>query len=98
MNDVVVGRAAQSRVAPEHRLRAGHDLMCRIPIRAPRRIADVFCGQGSMRPLLARRFPDAEIEAFDLSQSADRAVEKRPERFLSQVSGFAAKRKLDLSV
>jgi trans-aconitate 2-methyltransferase len=53
-------------------MRAALDLMRRIPDHAPRRIADVYSGRGSMRALLARRFPDAEIEAFDLSQSTDR--------------------------
>ena len=52
-------------------MRAALDLMRRIPDRAPRRIADVYSGRGSMRALLARRFPYAEIEAFDLSQSVD---------------------------
>jgi trans-aconitate 2-methyltransferase len=46
--------------------------MRRIPDRAPRRIADVYKGRGSMGALLARRFPAAEIEAFDLSQLTDR--------------------------
>ncbi|HEY5206677.1 MAG TPA: trans-aconitate 2-methyltransferase [Roseiarcus sp.] len=54
-------------------MRAALDLMRRVPDRAPRRIADVYKGRGSMRALLARRFPDAEIEAFDLSQLTDEA-------------------------
>ena len=53
-------------------MRAALDLLRRIPARAPRRIADVYKGHGSMRALLARRFPDAEIETFDLAQSTDR--------------------------
>ena len=61
--------------------------MCRIPARAPRSIADVFSGQGSMRPLLAQRFPVAGIEAFDLSQSGERIAERRLERIASQGSG-----------
>ncbi len=52
-------------------MRATLDLMRRIPDRAPRRIADVYSGRGSMRALLARRFPYAEIETLDLSQSVD---------------------------
>ncbi len=47
-------------------MRAALDLMRRIPDRAPHRIADVYRGSGSMRALLACRFPHAEIEAFDL--------------------------------
>ena len=40
-----------------------------------------------MRPLLARRFPDAEIETFDLLQSIDRAQSGRG-RFLSAKGKF----------
>ena len=54
--------------------------MCRIPTRAPRRIADVFSGQELMTPHLARRFPAAEIEAFELPQWSGRSVERLPER------------------
>jgi trans-aconitate 2-methyltransferase len=72
--------------------------MCRIPARAPRSIADVFSGQGSMRPLLAQRFPGAAIEAFDLSQAGERIAERRPERIAGQGSGdrFPARREFDL--
>src|SRR5579862_9762691 len=72
MNDGALVLTPQHSPAPEHRLRAAHDLVSRIPARAPRRIADAFTGQGSMEPLLVRRFPDAEIETLDLSQSAGR--------------------------
>ena len=50
-------------------MRAALDLLRHIPVRAPRRIADVYKERGSMRALLARRFPHAEIETIDLSQS-----------------------------
>ena len=60
--------------------------MCRIPAHAPRRIADVFSGQELMTPLLARRFPAAEIEAFELPQWGGRSVERLPERILGQGS------------
>jgi trans-aconitate 2-methyltransferase len=53
-------------------MRAALDLLRRIPARAPRRIADVYKGRGSMTALLARRFPEAEIESFDLAQPTDR--------------------------
>ena len=66
MNDSALGRNESGRPAPEHRMRAALDLMRRIPDPAPQRIADVYRGRGSMRALLARRFPHAEIEAFDL--------------------------------
>lgn len=53
-----------------------------------------------MRPLLARRFPGAEIEAFDLSRGDDRVVEWRPERALDRLSGgsLPARKKFDLIV
>src|ERR1700689_4714268 len=98
MNDSVPVRNAQRRLASEHRLRPAPALMCPIPARAPRSIADVFSGQGSMRPLLAQRFPGAAIEAFDLSQSGERIAERRPERIAGQGSGdrFPARREFDL--
>jgi trans-aconitate 2-methyltransferase len=52
-----------------------------------------------MKELLARRFPDAEIEAFDLSQSGDHLVEARPDRFPGQASGghsLSVRNKFDL--
>jgi trans-aconitate methyltransferase len=72
--------------------------MCRIPARAPRRIADVFSGQESMTPLLARRFPAAEIEAFELRQWGGRSVERLPERILGQGSSgwLPARKNFDL--
>src|SRR6516165_4759249 len=96
MNDGALVVTPQHRLAPEHRLRGAHDLMCRIPACAPRRIADVFTGQGSMRPLLVRRFPDAEIETLDLSQSATRVTERRRDRRQGQVHDLPARTELDL--
>jgi trans-aconitate 2-methyltransferase len=69
--------------------------MCRIPACAPRRIGDVFTGEGSMKPLLVRWFPDAEIEILDLSQSAGRVAERRPDRW-PHVPDFPTGTELDL--
>jgi trans-aconitate 2-methyltransferase len=99
MNESVSVRNLSRRPAPEPRLRAAQDLICRIPLRAPRRIADVYSGQGSVKAPLARRFPDAEIEAFDLSQSGDQLAEARPDRFPGQASGgrsLSVRNKFDL--
>jgi trans-aconitate 2-methyltransferase len=71
MNDRASFRNESGRSLQEHRMRAALDLMRRIPARAPRRIADVYKGRGSMSALLTRRFPNAEIEAFDLLQFTD---------------------------
>ena len=70
-------------------MRAAQDLVRRIPDRTPRRIADVYSGRGSMRTLLAHRFPNAEIEAFDLSKSTDRSLVARGRR-------VSARHKFDL--
>jgi len=80
MNDSVSGRNESGGLTPEHRMRAAQDLVRRIPDRAPRRIADVYSGRGSMTALLAHRFPNAKIEAFDLSQPADRGLGARGRR------------------
>ena len=51
-----------------------------------------------MTPLLARRFPDAEIEAFELLQSGGQFVEKFPERVVGQASSarLPARKNFDL--
>ena len=51
-----------------------------------------------MRALLARRFPDAEIETFDLSQSTDPLVEADLDRIDQGAAGrrLSAGHKFDL--
>ena len=90
MNESVQVRNAPGRWAPVYRSRAAEDLLSRIPNRAPRRIAEVFGGQGPMTALLARRFPGAEIEAFDLSRCDDNLAATLPDRFHTQVLGGRA--------
>lgn len=51
----------------DHRSRPFHDLVARIGATNPRRIVDVGCGPGHLTTLLAARWPDARIEAFDSS-------------------------------
>ena len=80
MNESVQVRNAPGRSVPVYRSRAAEDLLSRIPNRAPRRIAEVFGGQGPMTALLARRFPGAEIEAFDLSRCDDNLAATLPDR------------------
>ncbi|WP_033322023.1 trans-aconitate 2-methyltransferase [Actinomadura atramentaria] len=43
------------------------DLLGRVALDAPRRIADLGCGSGELTAVLAARWPDAEIEAIDSS-------------------------------
>ncbi|RZT87576.1 trans-aconitate 2-methyltransferase [Pseudonocardia sediminis] len=56
----------------DHRSRPFHDLVARIGSPptgdgAPRRVVDAGCGPGHLTPVLARRWPEATVEAFDAS-------------------------------
>src|SRR5579875_836515 len=43
------------------------ELLARVAARQPRRVADVGCGAGNLTPRIARRWPDAAVDAFDSS-------------------------------
>lgn len=43
------------------------DLLTRVGADGPRRVVDLGCGPGNLTEALARRWPDAEIEAWDSS-------------------------------
>ena len=49
----------------DHRRRPAADLLARVPLRAPRRIADLGCGPGNTARLLAARWPPAVLTADD---------------------------------
>lgn len=74
-------------LAPDPRSRAAQDLISRIPLPAPRRVADLYGGLGSTKALLARRFPNAEIEAFDLRRLGDHLEETCLDRFPARGAG-----------
>ncbi|MFE3759930.1 trans-aconitate 2-methyltransferase [Nocardia tengchongensis] len=49
------------------RARPFFDLVNRVRADRPRRVADVGCGPGNLTATLAKRWPDATLEAFDSS-------------------------------
>ncbi len=59
--------------AQEEETRAAADLLGRVEIKNPRRVADVHAGPWSGGVVLAHRFPAAEIVSLDPSEFAGRA-------------------------
>jgi trans-aconitate 2-methyltransferase len=51
----------------DQRARPFYDLLSRVGAERPRRVVDLGCGAGNLTAQLARRWPDAVIEALDSS-------------------------------
>lgn len=70
------------------RMRAGLDLLARVPVDAPERVVDLGCGPGTLTLELARRWPNAEVAGVDTSEAmlAD-AVARDPDRRVSWMPG-----------
>jgi trans-aconitate 2-methyltransferase len=64
-------------VFADQRSRPFYELIARIGTSAPRRVADLGCGPGSLTAALASRWPDAAIEAMDSSPEMVAAARER---------------------
>ncbi|MEC3981959.1 trans-aconitate 2-methyltransferase [Amycolatopsis sp. H20-H5] len=54
-----------------------YDLLARVPVTRPRRVADLGCGPGNLTVDLSKRWPDAIIEASDSSPEMVEAARGR---------------------
>lgn len=61
----------------EQRARPFYDLLSRIGAERPRRVVDLGCGPGNLTVQLARRWPEAVIEALDSSPEMVAAARQR---------------------
>jgi trans-aconitate 2-methyltransferase len=59
----------------DHRSRPAVDLLARVALEAPARVADLGCGPGNSTALLAARWPGAEITGVD--KSAEMLIKAR---------------------
>jgi trans-aconitate 2-methyltransferase len=61
----------------DHRARPFGDLLSRVGAADPRRVVDLGCGAGNLTVQLARRWPDATVEALDSSPEMVAAARAR---------------------
>jgi trans-aconitate 2-methyltransferase len=86
-------------VFADQRTRAALDLLARVPLASPGRVADLGCGPGNSTALLAQRWPAAAIIGVDSSPemlAQARAAGVRATWVEADLAAWAADRPLDL--
>lgn len=74
----------------DHRGRPFYDLLARVAAKDPRRVVDLGCGPGNLTGQLARRWPDAVVEALDSSpEMVDAARERGVDASVGDVRTWA---------
>ena len=61
----------------DHRGRPFSDLLARIDCESPQLVVDLGCGPGNLTEQLMRRWPDADVEALDISPEMVAAARRR---------------------
>jgi len=83
----------------DERTRPAMELLARVPLEQPARIADLGCGPGNSTAPLVARWPDAEVEGIDSSPEMIEAAEKsgvRARWSLADVAAWSPSAKYDL--
>lgn len=82
-----------------HRARPFYDLLSRVGAERPRRVVDLGCGPGNLTLQLARRWPDAAIEALDSSpEMVDAARERGVDATVGDLRNWTPRRDTDVVI
>jgi trans-aconitate 2-methyltransferase len=83
----------------DHRGRPFFDLTSRVAAENPRRVVDLGCGPGNLTATLAKRWPDAAIEAWDSSpEMVESARERGVDAQVGDVGAWQPKSDTDVVI
>jgi trans-aconitate 2-methyltransferase len=82
-----------------HRARPFYDMLSHVGAEQPRRVVDLGCGAGNLTLQLARRWPDAVIEALDSSpEMVDAARERGVDATVGDLRTWTPQRDTDVVI